>query len=190
MFKGKYDIIITLIIALLFFVLSYPLNGWLSETMPRHQIIQLPSMFLLGLILGIKFSHFSIKETSYGIAILILIMTSLAFWMLPRSIDYAIISPSFNRIMHFNMLLAGFLLMAVLRNIIFEIKILFLGMVSAMILAAGVTLKSFDILLCSSFSIEQQKETGFYLIVVGSLLFVLTLIVFFKAAGENDLQLK
>jgi hypothetical protein len=36
-------------------------------------------------------------------------------------------------------------------------KILFMGMVSAMLLATGIALKAFDILLCSSFNIDQQK---------------------------------
>ena len=185
MFKRKKDIILVLIILLLFILLSYPMNNWLSATMPRHQIIQLPAMFGLGFILGIHFSRLNIKETSWGIAALIFIMSSLVFWMLPHSIDYAVINPTFNRIMHLNMLIGGILLMPVLRNILFEIKILFLGMLSAMMLATGITLRSFNILLCSSFNIDQQKETGLYLIIIGFLLFVLTFVTFFKAAGEK-----
>ena len=185
MFRRKKDIILVLIILLLFILLSFPLNDWLSATMPRHQIIQLPAMFGLGLMLGIHFLRFNIKETSWGIAVLIFTMTSFVFWMLPLSIDYAVINKMFNRIMHLNMVIAGILLMPVLRNILFEIKILFLGMLSAMMLATGITLRAFNILLCSSFDIGQQKETGFYLIIIGFLLFVLTFVVFFKAAGEK-----
>ena len=84
------------------------------------------------------------------------------------------------------MFIAGILLFPALRNILFEIKILFLGMLSAMMLATGITLRAFNILLCSSFDIGQQKETGFYLIIIGFLLFVLTFVTFFKAAGENN----
>lgn len=61
-------------------------------------------------------------------------------------------------------------------------------MLSAMMLATGITLRSFDILLCSSFNISQQKETGLYLIIIGALLFVLTFIIFFKAAGARKQQ--
>lgn len=185
MFKRKKDIILVLIILLLFILIAYPMNSWLSDTMPRHQIIQLPATFGLGFILGIHFSRVNTKETYRGIAMLIFIMASFVFWMLPHSIDYAVINPSFNRIMLLNMLIAGILLMPVMRNIIFEIKILFLGMLSAMLLATGMTLKSFTILLCSSFTIIQQKETGSYLIMAGFFLFSLTLIFFFKAPGEK-----
>ena len=182
MYKRKKDLVVVLVVLLLFVLLSYPLNGWFCRTMPRHQIIQLPAMFVLGLIAGIYFSTINIKETSRGIAILIFIMASFIFWMLPHSIDKAVMIPAFNRVMHFNIIIAGFLLMPVLRNIVFEIKILFLGMLSAMVLATGIALRAFDILLCSSFDIGQQKETGLYLIIIGFALFVLTFVAFFKAS--------
>ena len=83
------------------------------------------------------------------------------------------------------MIIAGFLLMPVLRNIVFEIKILYLGMLSAMVLATGIALRAFDILLCSSFDIGQQKETGLYLIIIGFALFVLTFVAFFKASVNS-----
>ena len=183
MYKRKKDLVVVVVVLLLFILLSYPLNGWLSSTMPRHQIIQLPAMFVLGLFTGLSFSGIVIKETSWGIAALIFIMASFVFWMLPHSIDEAVINPAINRVMHANMLVAGFLLMPALRNIVFEIKILFLGMLAAMVLATGIALRAFDILLCSSFSIDQQKDTGLYLMIIGFLLFVVTFVVFFKAAG-------
>ena len=184
MHKSKKDIIVVLVIILSFYLMSFPLNGWLSATMPRHQIIQLPVMLVLGLILGTNFSRLIIKDLYWGIAVLIFIMASLTFWMLPRSIDLSVLDHSFNRAMHFNMLFAGVLLMAVLRGIILEIKILFLGMLSAMLLVTGFTLRTFDILLCSSFDIEQQKQTGLYWIIIGSLMFLLTFFIFFKAVGQ------
>lgn len=186
MFKRKKDIIVILVITILFVLMSYPLNDWFCTTMPRHQILQLPAMFGLGVVLGMYFSRFNIKDTSWGIAVLIFIMASFIFWMLPHSIDYAVINTTFNRVMHINMLISGFLLMVVLKNILFEIKILFLGMLSAMILATGITLRAFNILLCSSFNISQQKKTGLYLIIIGIFLFVLTFIIFFKRLGGKN----
>lgn len=173
-------------------MLSVLFNEWLSATMPRHQLIQLPALFLLGIILGNYFSSLKMNDTSLGIAALIFIMSSLIFWMLPHSIDYAVINKPFNRIMHWNMLFAGFLLRLVLRNMLFEIKILFLGMLSAMVLATGIALKVFDILLCSSFDIYQQKETGLYLIIAGFVLFIITFLFFFKpekAPNRNKLNI-
>ncbi len=180
----KYGII-GLIAALLFYVISFPMNSWFSLTMPRHQILQLPSMFIMGIMLGMIFSSINVKETSFGISLLIVVMFTLIFWMIPLSIDLTIIYPWFNRVMHINMLVAGFLIPVVLRNIIFEVKIAFLLMVSAMLITTGASLRSFTILLCSSFTIEQQGETGLYLLIIGAVLFIVTLTVFFRGLAKS-----
>lgn len=184
MHKGK-NIVVVLIVLLLFFLLSFTLNDWLSATMPRHQVIQLPAMIGLGIILGFNFPQFNIRETSWGIAALIFIMASIIFWMLPHSVDYAIAEKPFNVIMHFNMVITGILLVAVLRNILFEIKVLFLGMLAAMLLASGFVFRSLNILLCSAFNIEEQKETGLYFIITGFLLLVGTFYIFFNAINHS-----
>jgi hypothetical protein len=184
MHKRK-NIILFIIVLSAFYSLSFTLNDWLSSTMPRHQIIQVPAMIGLGIILGFNFLQLNIRETSWGIAALIFIMASIIFWMLPHSVDYARVNKLFNRIMHFNMVIVGILLVAVLRNILFEIKVLFLGMLAAMILATGFVLRSFNILLCSAFDIYQQKETGLYLIIIGFLVLVGALYVFFNGLSRS-----
>jgi len=156
--------------------------------MPRHQLIQLPSMILLGMVTAVIFSQFSITDVYYGIAALIVVIASLIFWMLPHSIDYAVVNPWFNRIMHFNMFICGILIIASLRKMMLEVKIFFLGMCTAMMIASGISLRVFDILLCSSFDIAQQKETGTYLIGFGAFLFVLTGFIFFRTISENRNQ--
>lgn len=186
MFKKKQNIIFALVIPALFILISFSLNEWFSETMPRHQLLQLPAMLVLGIISGVFFSKLSVKDVSWGIAVLIFIMSSLIFWMLPHSIDLAVINKSVNKLMNLNIFAAGFLLMPVIRNTIFEVKILFLGMLSVMVLVTGITLKVFNILLCSSFNILQQKETGFYLIIIGLSLFVFTFINFFSGLRKEE----
>ncbi|HMW65575.1 MAG TPA: hypothetical protein PK695_06270 [Chitinophagaceae bacterium] len=111
-------------------------------------------------------------------------MFSFIFWMLPHSIDAAVIDIRFNRFMLLNMFAAGLLLYPVLKYIRFEVRILFLGMFAAMIIATGIALISFNILLCSAFNIEQQKETGAGMIKAGVLFFFLALFVFFKGIGK------
>ncbi len=169
-----------LIIAGLWYIISFPFNEWFSETMVRHQLLQLPSMLALGLITGWWFSKYFSLKVSNGIAALIFIMASLIFWMLPHSIDLAVIDPSFNRVMHFNMIIAGFFFAPAMKNMIFEIKIIFPGMITAMLIATGITLLTYDMLLCSAFNIEQQKETGLRLIFAGAALFITTLVFFFR----------
>ncbi len=154
--------------------------------MPRHQLIQLPSMLLLGLILGRKYGKFVKLPIYWSISILIIVMFSLIFWMIPRSIDLAVIYSNFNRLMHINMILSGFFILSILKKTIPEVRIAFLGMVSSMTIATGITLVAFNLLLCSSFTIVQQKTTGKLLLLIGLTLYFITLITFFKGAKNNN----
>jgi hypothetical protein len=54
-----------------------------------------------------------------------------------------------------------------------------------MTIATGIALTAFNLLLCSSFTIEQQKETGKLLIIIGILLYFFTLITFFKESNPS-----
>ncbi len=152
--------------------------------MPRHQLFQLPAIFLLGFFCGWKWLSSRRTNLYCGLSILVFIMFSFIFWMLPHSIDAAVIDIRFNRFMLLNMFAAGLLLYPVLKYIRFEVRILFLGMFAAMIIATGIALISFNILLCSAFNIEQQKETGAGMIKAGVLFFFLALFVFFKGIGK------
>lgn len=184
MFKKLVHIFVLLLIAVIFYAVSFYANDWFSVTMPRHQLLQLPIMLVLGIACGCIFSSFKIKNNAYGIALLIFIMASLIFWMLPRSIDLTIVYPWFNRIMHLHILLVGFLIASVLPYVLFEAKIAFLLMVASMLITSGGTLKVFKILLCSSFTIEQQNETGLYLMFIGIIFFVGSIIFFFREIAK------
>ena len=180
----KHNIILLgLIIA--FWILSYTYNDWLCETMPRHQLIQLPSMILIGLILGKIFGNKIKLELQWSISILIIAAFSVVFWMIPRSIDLAVIHADFNRLMHVDMIITGFFIQSILKNTIPEVKFTFLGMISSMTIATGIALTAFNLLLCSSFTIEQQKETGKLLIIIGILLYFFTLITFFRESNPS-----
>ncbi len=152
--------------------------------MPRHQIVQLPIMLFAGSMISLFFTDIKVKTVSWGISALIFIMATLIFWMIPRSIDLTIVYPWFNRIMHINMIIVGFLIPTVLPYTLFEIRIAFLLMISGMLITIGASLRTFTILLCSSFTIDQQKETGLYLLIIGILLFISTLIFFFNGLSR------
>ncbi len=185
MYKRKNDIVFLSAIIGLHWAVSFPLNSWFSETMPRHQLLQLPAMLILGIVAGWQFSKRIRPGISGSISIFIVVMASLIFWMLPHSIDRSVISPAFNRLMHINIFGVGFFCIPAIRNLILELRVLFLGMIAAMFIAAGYTLTSYDTLLCSSFDIIQQQETGAKLIIIGASLFALNLFVFFRGLGRT-----
>lgn len=79
----------------------------------------------------------------------------------------------------------GFLTISSIRHTIPEVKIIFLGMVAAMIIAGGIALLSFNILLCSAFTIEQQKQTGTLLTLLGIALYFFMAFILFSSLSKK-----
>lgn len=161
-------------------LIAWPANSWFSLTMPRHQALQLPILAGMGALAATRFKTLAIRDLSSQLSLLIGILASLTFWMLPRSIDLAVVFPSFNRLMLVNMLVAGFFCVVVFRTLALEIRILFLGMVAAMLLATGFALRAITVLLCSAYSISQQHETGLALVAYGAVIFLTTVFSVFR----------
>ncbi|MCO5259783.1 MAG: hypothetical protein M9916_06535 [Crocinitomicaceae bacterium] len=185
MLKRRKNAIIILAAIIAFYFFSFYLNDWLSATMQRHQLIQLPVMILIGAVMASRFPKLAIEDLSWSITTFIFVMSSLTFWMIPRSVDYTVIYAKFNRLMHLNMLLVGVSLVAIFRAILSEVRIYFMGMISAMLMVSGVTLKVFKIQLCSSFTIEMQHETGTYMMLFSAGMFLLTVITFFRSPRDR-----
>lgn len=175
MYKRAIKGIIVILLLVAFVLISFVYNDWFAITMARHQLMQLPAMIAIGIVLALTYPIIHLDELSWGIASLLFVMTSLIFWMLPLSIDFAVIDSSINRVMHIDMIVCGVVIASMMRSRIFELKIAFLGMITAMLFATGIALRSFNILLCSSFDIDQQKETGLILVFVGISLFIFTI---------------
>ncbi len=173
-------------IALFFYAFSFPLNDWFSLTMVRHQILQLPAMALLGIVAGLVYSNARPKNRSTQIAILIAAMAILLFWMLPRSIDLTIVYPWINRVMHLMVFAAGLSIAWGLVGCFFEVQIAFPLMLASMFIATGMALRGFTILLCSSFMLEEQQETGLYLIFLGLGIFVITITFLLRRLGDRE----
>lgn len=174
--------------AIVLVVIAFPMNEWLAKTMLRHQLIEIPLIFFCGIFTGRYIWKLSAKDSYIAVSMIIFIMFSLIFWMLPKSVDLAALSPSFNKIMNIHIFIVGWLTTSVLKDTIFELKIFLLGMIAAKLMAVGVTLRVFNLLLCSAFSIEQQEETGFYMILLAIVLFIYTTYVLIQGISRTAAQ--
>lgn len=175
---------------LLAVLIAWPANAWFSLTMPRHQALQLPIMAGMGALAATRFKTLTIRGLSLQLSLLIGMLASLTFWMLPRSIDLAVVFPSFNRLMLANMLVVGFFCVVVFRALAWEIRILFQGMVAAMLLATGFALRAITVLLCSAYSVSQQHETGLALAAYGAAIFLTTVVSVFRGLGTRNAEAK
>lgn len=176
---GRLPLLI-LVVASLFWLLSVSYNVWFCQTMVRHQLLQLPAMLILGGVLGNSLGSICVTRSSWVVAIFIAALGSLAFWMIPRSIDLAVIQPQVNRLMHVHMVGVGMLCTLAWKGGRLEAKVAFVGMASAMLMATGFALRSFRLVLCSSFTLDQQWEAGAGLAGIGGVLFIFALVTLYR----------
>lgn len=178
--KRYCDIVIVSLSVLAVFLISFVFADWFNKTMLRHQLLQLPFFLILGIFLARYFLNGVRWPTYLRISGLMLVMGSLIFWMIPLSIDLAVIKPGINRLMHLNVLGAGVVTFLSLNRAILSITTVFYSMLTAMLIGTGMILINFDILLCSAFDIKQQQDTGSYLVGIGLACLILTYLQFFR----------
>ena len=186
MYRKKF-ILGSILVLVSFVLIAFGANQWLNETMLRHQIIELPCFIILGVIEARLLSDIPKIPLEWNIAALIFIVFSLIFWMLPHSIDSSVIDSLFNRVMQIHLFLCGFLWQLVFRSNYIELKVLFLGMLCAMLIAGGVVMRIFNLLLCSSFNIFQQRQTGTALLIISCLVLGYLCYLFFKKPGRSPI---
>ncbi len=142
-------------------IISPPIDNYLDASMMRHMIIQMPLLIFMGYLASRRLINIDLSSINpYGLTGIIFFLGSLGFWMIPHSLDRTIISNWTDMLMHFNMLLAGFflgksigLMPFILRT---AISIYFVGM----LLSVSIIYLNYFSLLCASYTLEQQKETG------------------------------
>jgi cytochrome c oxidase assembly factor CtaG len=99
-------------------------------------------------------------------------MGTLAFWMLPRSLDTAVTVTWVDQLMHLNMLAAGWSLAFALPRLSFHCTMAAGTYALAMALTAGVIYATAVVPVCATYSIQQQRAAGSLLLWIGAALFI------------------
>ncbi|GMT48948.1 MAG: hypothetical protein IEMM0008_0487 [bacterium] len=146
------------------FIISPPIDNYLDANMMRHMTIQIPSLIFMGYFASRRLTGIHLSDINpYGLTGIIFFIGSLSFWMIPHSLDETILSNWIDMLMHVNMILAGFFLGKSIRLMPFVLRtavsIYFIGM----LLSASIIYLNYFSLLCASYTLEQQKETGLML---------------------------
>lgn len=182
----KYTIGFWILVLTGIYLLFFTFNDWFAVTMPRHQILQLPAALLLGVVTGFWYRNKISLSYYLKITGIIFLMGSLLFWMLPRSVDLAVMDSRFNLLMLLNMFLAGIITFFSIRKSELEIQTIFFVMMTSMLMGVGFILINFKILVCSAFDISQQQQTGYYLLGIGVAFLIFTYVNFIFKVGRKS----
>ena len=149
----------------------------IESSMSFHMVVQIPALIIAGYLLSMLplFYQQYTKEPltlNLSLGFWLWILFASMFWMLPISLDKALINPYWDVFKITTLLLSGLLL----RHTFTGPKILslfFIGSTIMMLFFIGYFYQGSELRLCNSYLIESQQTAGLSLILLAfSLLFV------------------
>lgn len=165
-----------------------PLAGWFSATMPRHQLLQVPAMLLLG-VLAVRSARrrgLRLPDThNWDPALLVLAVGAMLFWMIPRSLDIASTNAVADQLLHVSWFLIGAIAANSLPRVSFIVGVALAIHALAMLIMLGVVYQRYPGLICTAYTMEQQRYTGRILLyaapILGAILWTWLIVRFFRA---------
>jgi hypothetical protein len=138
---------------------SLPYFRFLIETsMAFHMAVQIPLLMIAGYFLADQFD--SIKSSlAVNLSCWLWIAFASIFWMLPISLDKALLNPYWDIFKMISLLLAGFLLKPALAGSKI-LALFFIGSSVMMLVFIGYFYQDSTLRLCNSYLIESQKTAG------------------------------
>lgn len=156
--------------AALVVLLASPLaDPFLTRTQPRFLLLHFAVWVALGYLAGRHLRSrpgdrlYTASWNPLGLTGLVFFIGSLAFWMIPRSVDAAALSPGVDQLFHASLLAAGFALAWSMPAMPFVLRAA-LGIYGvSMIFSLGAVYTHSTTLLCGTFTLAEQRQTGQYL---------------------------
>jgi cytochrome c oxidase assembly factor CtaG len=149
-------------------LLGSPLaDARLIRTQPRFVLLHVPLWLALGYVAGRHLRAVRRPRAEpwnpLGLTGLVFFVGTLAFWMIPRSVDSAVLSRGVDQLLHASLLAAGFTLAWSMPIMPFVVRAA-LGIYGAsMVLSLGALYTSYSALLCGTFTLAEQRQTGKWL---------------------------
>jgi len=176
LFTKKTKVIFSVSVLIIAVTPSLPFASILIQSsMAFHMLFQIPMLILAGYLLKNKPKNvqYSLIEST---AQWLWIYLSTTFWMLPISVDKALLYPAWDMFKLLSLLITG----AVIKVVFHSNRLLalfFIGSMAMMLFFVGVYYQQTDTRLCNAYLIESQQVTGIGLIVIACLLLIF---LFFK----------
>ncbi len=147
----------------------------IQSSMPFHMLFQIPMLILAGNLLKNKPKKldYSLVEST---AQWLWIYLSTTFWMLPISLDKALLYPEWDFFKVLSLLITGAVIKVVFHSNR-QLALFFIGSMAMMFFFVGFYYQQTDTRLCNAYLIESQQVTGIGLIIIACLLL---LFLFFK----------
>jgi hypothetical protein len=150
------------------------IDAILSATMPRKALLE-PLLLLLCGLAASRFCPWR-RFASHAPSAIVTATLLLLFWMIPRSLDLTQLYPGANALYVISVFAAGFLLSRYWPLLLGVAKAAYALCFSSMIVAFGLLYASQSTLLCSAFTLEDQRAFGWMLAPLGLVAYLWVLV--------------
>jgi hypothetical protein len=152
-----------------------PFRIYLEQSMFVQMVIQLPILFICGALISetksVKhFFSFINPINIYGLTSFMVAQMILVYWMLPISIDRAVVIPWVDGLKIISMIIAGVCVGQALQKAPLAIQLFFIGYFTAMMIWLGLYFATTEVRLCNVYSLSSQHMTGYGLVVISGTL--------------------
>jgi hypothetical protein len=137
-----------------------PADAFLGATMERRLLIQIPAILVLGALAGWPAEAAHRPWHSGDLAALAFAVGAMLFWMIPRSLDLAARSHVVDKALHLSVFTVGLALARSLPHLSFAIPMTLGVQATAMLMALGIVYLHYPGLICTAYTLEQQRVAG------------------------------
>jgi len=148
-----------------------PFRVFIEQSMFIQMVIQMPLLFIGGAWLNTfswpkLLANYFASWNVFGLTGFMLAQMVLIYWMLPISLDRAVVMPQVDVTKVLTMIVAGYLVGDALNKSPAALQLFFIGYFAAMMIWLGMYFIYTDIRLCNAYSLSSQYWTGYGLCIL------------------------
>ena len=148
-----------------------PGRSLIEQSMAWHMVVQMPTLFAGGWFL--MSGGWDTQKTSlghwnqFGLTGLIAAQFIITYWMLPISIDRAVVMPQVDVFKLLSLMVSGALIKTSISRSPAVLQLFFVGYIVSMLITTGVYLATTERRLCNAYSMESQLSAGYGVVALG-----------------------
>ena len=150
-----------------------PLRPLIEQSMVWHMLVQMPLLVLGGWLVA---GHWWVRQSPallerfnrFGLTGFIVTTLIAGYWMIPSSIDRAVVMLGADLAKIITLWLCGAALRLSMQHAPLLVQVFFLGYTLPMMVWLGLYYATTDLRLCNAYSLESQLAAGKALVVLGS----------------------
>jgi uncharacterized membrane protein YqaE (UPF0057 family) len=162
----------TVLLTLLALALSVPpLRVLIEQGMVWHMLVQMPLLVLAGACAAAAWVPRRERSWNrFGLTGFMLAQCAVAYWMIPATVDRAVVLPSADAAKLVTLWTAGLALGLGYRQAPAPVQLFFIGYALPMMAWLGLYLAHTDLRLCNAYSLQSQLRAGWGLVALAAAL--------------------